>query len=224
MSDDSFKVARVAAPLRQRVVENLRSAIESGRFKPGDRLVERELCSLLDVSRTAVREALRHLETEGLVENLPNRGPAVAVIKRDDLIAIYEARGALEALVGRLFTERASEKQVGQLHAAVEQLKKAYTVGDPKRILKTKVDFYEVLLEGAGSSVAATMLRTIYARANFVRAIAVSRPQRWKTSIGEVKDILRAVEDREPARVAEMFQHHVEKALEAALQVIDQPD
>jgi GntR family transcriptional regulator, trigonelline degradation regulator len=221
MSDDALKITRVAAPLRQRVVENIRGAIEMGRFKPGERLVERELCGLLDVSRTAVREALRQLESEGLVENLPNRGPAVAVIRRDDAIAIYEARGALEALVGRLFAERASDKQISQVRASVEVLKKTYNAGDALRILKAKMDFYELIFEGARSPVAEGMLRTIYARANFLRAIALSRPNRWKAAMGEVKDILSAIEERKPDRVAKLFAHHVHEAMESALTVID---
>ena len=61
----SLKVTSIAAPLRQQVAENIRGAMLSGRFKPGERLIERELCDMMGVSRTAVREALRQLESEG---------------------------------------------------------------------------------------------------------------------------------------------------------------
>ncbi len=67
----------------------------SGRFKPGERLIERELCDMMGVSRTAVREALRQLESEGLVENIAKRGPIVARITRTDAISIYEMRGVI---------------------------------------------------------------------------------------------------------------------------------
>src|SRR5690606_20358437 len=93
MTSSNLKVLHVAAPLRQQVLENLRGEILSGHFKPGDRLIERERCDLMGVSRTAMREALRQPESEGLVENFANRGPAVAKITREDAKGIYEVRG-----------------------------------------------------------------------------------------------------------------------------------
>jgi DNA-binding GntR family transcriptional regulator len=77
-SATDMRVVRNTVTLRQQVLEVLRSAILNFQFKPGDRLIERELCEMTGVSRTSVREALRHLESEGLVQNLPNKGPMVA--------------------------------------------------------------------------------------------------------------------------------------------------
>jgi len=75
-----MRVVRNTVTLRQQVLEVLRNGILSFQFKPGDRLIERELCEMTGVSRTSVREALRHLESEGLVQNLPNKGPMVATV------------------------------------------------------------------------------------------------------------------------------------------------
>ncbi|GAC1594862.1 MAG: hypothetical protein NVS3B28_25840 [Candidatus Velthaea sp.] len=72
----------VAAPLRQQLTDVLRAAIADGQFKPGDRLIERDLCERTGVSRTSIREAFRALEAEGLIESIPNRGPVVARITR----------------------------------------------------------------------------------------------------------------------------------------------
>lgn len=220
MTAPNLRVTQVAAPLRQQVGENIRAAITSGRFKPGERLIERELCDLSGVSRTAIREALRQLESEGLVENIANRGPVVATITREIAIGIYEVRGALEALTGRLFTERASDAQVKQLRVIVDRLAKAYSAGDVAKILKVKGEFYGKLLDGAQNVIVDTMLRTIHARANFLRTISLSQPNRWQASSSEIQEIMTAIEARQAGEVARHFDIHVKKASDAALQTL----
>src|SRR5438552_16463065 len=91
-----MRVVRNTVTLRQQVLEVLRGAILNFQFKPGDRLIERELCEMTGVSRTSVREALRHLESEGLVQNLPNKGPMVATVTADEAREIFEVRRVLE--------------------------------------------------------------------------------------------------------------------------------
>src|SRR5215212_7088024 len=120
--DVSLRVETLAAPVRQKVVEVLRGAITAGRFAPGERLTERALCELTGVSRVSVREALRQLESEGLIEIQPNRGPMVSRLSRRDAESLYQMRGALEALAARLFAEAASDQQIGELAAAVAVL------------------------------------------------------------------------------------------------------
>src|SRR4029077_9690837 len=92
----SLLVDRPWPRLRERVVEILRSAIRRGQFAPGERLTERKLGMLVGVSRTVIREALRQLEADGLVDNIPYRGPSVAVYSREQVIEIYDVRNALE--------------------------------------------------------------------------------------------------------------------------------
>ena len=72
------RIATVAAPVRSQVVEMLRAAITSGQFAPGQRLIEKDLCDLMGVSRPSVREALRQVESEGLIVTIANRGPTVS--------------------------------------------------------------------------------------------------------------------------------------------------
>src|SRR5215510_37994 len=90
MDERNFRVVRIAAPLRHSVVENIRNAIAAGRFKAGDRLPERELCEMIGVSRTLVREALRQIESEGLIKVIPNRGPIVARVTPEQAQGVYQ--------------------------------------------------------------------------------------------------------------------------------------
>ena len=80
----ALRVQRSSETVRERTVDSLRTAILSQFFKPRDRLVERELCELTGVSRTSVREALRQLESEGLVEMVPQRGPILCADLRTE--------------------------------------------------------------------------------------------------------------------------------------------
>ncbi|MBI3145489.1 MAG: GntR family transcriptional regulator, partial [Pseudogulbenkiania sp.] len=102
----SLKIDRSVKTLRELTLEKMRDAILSAYFKPGERLVERALCEELGVSRSIVREVLRHLETEGLVESIPHQGPVVATLDADKAAQIYEIRALLEGHAARLCAER----------------------------------------------------------------------------------------------------------------------
>ncbi len=120
MEKAPFAVARVAAPLRQQVLDELRRAIIDGEIAPGSRLVERDLCARMGVSRTVVREVLRQLESEGLVGMIPHRGPVVRALSLDEARELYAIRAVLEGLAARIFATDASAAQVDRLLRTVE--------------------------------------------------------------------------------------------------------
>src|SRR6266403_1193801 len=107
-----FRVRREDQSLRALTVSNLRRAIFSLHFKPGERLTEKALCELTGVSRPLMREVLRDLEAQGLIENVPHKSPIVTTLTRSDAMEIYEVRSALEPMAARLFVERAKEEQI----------------------------------------------------------------------------------------------------------------
>src|SRR5262245_53112826 len=159
-----LRVVRNTVTLRQQVLEVLRNAILNFQFKPGDRLIERELCEMTGVSRTSVREALRHLESEGLVQNLPNKGPMVAMVTAAEAREIYEVRRVLEGLAARLFAERAGPAQRAALDEAMAALERALLAVDVREVLRTATAFYDVMLVGAGNEVIRRMTNLLHAR------------------------------------------------------------
>lgn len=173
--DDTFKVNRNPVTLREIVLDKLRSAIMNFQLLPGDRLVERDLCDRLGVSRTSVREALRHLESEGLVEFADAKGPRVAIITLADACDIYELRCVLEGLIVQLFTLRAKPKDIRALEKALEENRQALKEGELQQVIDSVQGFYDVLLEGSGNHVAATQLRQLQARISYLRATSVSQ-------------------------------------------------
>ena len=171
-------IQRLAAPLRQQVVDGLRQAIISGRLPPGARLTERELTEMMGVSRTVIREALRQLESEGLVAIIPNKGPVVRELTADEAKDLYSIRAVLEGFAARLFAERATPGQKAKLAKALEVVVAAYEAEDANRVLETKNRFYDILFEGAGSETLSSMLGTLHARIWRWRALGLTHPDR----------------------------------------------
>src|ERR1700688_5088920 len=104
-------IHKSAAPLRRQVLEELRQSIIAGRLVPGARLIERQLIAMMGVSRTVIREALRQMESEGLVANIPNKGPVVRELTLAEANDLYSIRAVLEGLSARLFTDHPSPAQ-----------------------------------------------------------------------------------------------------------------
>jgi DNA-binding GntR family transcriptional regulator len=215
----NFKVERIAAPLRQSVTESIRYAIAVGRFKSGERLPERELCELTGVSRTLVREALRQLESEGLVQVLPHRGPMVAKLTLDQAEGVYQVRMELEGLACELFAKRASEEQRQALKAAFQDLKKS--LGDPHTDqlsrLYVKNRFYDCLIDGSGNEALGISLRMLNARVMLLRATSMRVPGRATRSIAELAELLKTLMARDGKRARAAAVNHVRHAAEAAI-------
>ncbi|MFM6991169.1 MAG: GntR family transcriptional regulator, partial [Rhodoferax sp.] len=145
ISSESLKVDRTAKTLRELTLDKMRTAICNGYFKPGDRLVERSLCEQLDVSRSIVREVLRHLETEGLVESGTQQGPVVASLSADQAAQIYEIRALLEGHAARTCAEKASSEAISRLAGLNEAIQAAFDRNDFHEVMVRTTAFYECL-------------------------------------------------------------------------------
>lgn len=222
--DGPLKVTRITQNLRQQVVELLRAAILEYRFKPGTRLIERELCELTGVSRTSIREALRHLESEGLVVNLPNRGPQVATISLEEARELYEVRGALEGLAGRLFATRRDPEQLARLEQALAGLEAAFEQRDRHAIETATTAFYAVLLQGCGNTIVGALSRSLHARAVLLRATSMASPGRSPGSFGEMQRIVAAIRAGDADAADAACRDHVARAREAALAMLQASD
>src|ERR1700761_9602055 len=104
-----------AAPLRNKIISALRRAIETGVLQPGARLVERDLCEQLNVSRTSLREALRELQADGVLAHTDSRGLEVSTLSTEEAENAYRIRAVLEALIVEQFIERADDAERARL-------------------------------------------------------------------------------------------------------------
>ncbi|MGZ9005832.1 MAG: GntR family transcriptional regulator [Burkholderiales bacterium] len=199
----------------------LRDAILAGYFKPGQRLMEADLCETMRVSRTSVREALRRLEAEKLVTIIPNRGPSVAEITWAEAKEIYDVRAILEGEAAALFAKRANVEQKREMAQALRAFGKADAEDDAIGRLTSTSRFYDVMLQGCGNSIIRELLQGLVARINFLRARSMSRPGRGRYSATEMQRILKAIEKKDTAGARSAAVQHVRAACAAAETVFE---
>jgi DNA-binding GntR family transcriptional regulator len=200
--------------------DRIRSAIVSGDLLPGQRLPERELCALTGAARTTVREAIRQLESEGLITSIPYRGPVVSVLTEKEARDIYELRAMLEGQAGRLFVERASDALVAALRHAVEDIGRAHDAHDMVGVITSSDEFYTVLTEGAGNRALSQALLTIQNRLALFRFSSTRWPGRAERSMAELRDIADAIEAHDAAAAEARCVRHIKAAAELALMVL----
>ncbi|MBV9734856.1 MAG: GntR family transcriptional regulator [Acidisphaera sp.] len=221
LEDTGLRVDRSTKTLRERTVERLRDAILNFQFKAGERLVERTLCDRLGVSRTVVREALRHLEAEGLVEILPQQGPAVARPDTSQAAQVYEIRALLEAEAARAAAANADEADVARLVDANRAIQAAFAEGTSRDVLKATTEFYELLFTIAGKSVAWQLVQGLNARINYLRAMTISRPNRSADAGAEMVRIIEAIARRDGKAAAKASFEHVETVKRLAVSMLE---
>lgn len=174
MTDQTLTVDRNIKTLRQLTLEKLREAIIGFQFKPGDRLIERELCERLGVSRSIVREVLRNLESEGLVRMPNHSGPVVSSPTLAEAQQIYEIRSLLEGMAARACAEARSTQTVAALDKALADIRRAYAGKEPAlRVVAATTPFYRTLFEGGGKMVAWDIVSSLNARINYLRSMTI---------------------------------------------------
>lgn len=212
-----LRIVQPRALLREQVLDKLRNAIIEGWYPPGTRLIERELCEALGVSRTSVREVLRQLETEQLITVEPRRGPIVASISVAEAEAIYETRAIFETAVVRAFIKRAPDTEFDQLMAATNEFGQAAEAEDRHELLTSMSLFYDILLRGAGNPVLQSVVRQLMARVAFLRSKSLSEPGRLKFSVAEIQELSDAIMARDTKRAEKAATRHVGQARDAAM-------
>jgi DNA-binding GntR family transcriptional regulator len=211
-------IGRVAAPLREQVLDLIREAILDFRYKPGQRLIERELIEQTGVSRTTIREVLRELDAEGLVETIPQKGAIVVVPSPLQAAEIYEVRGALEALAARKFVQNATPDELKRLHEAADQFEQTVkTEAEISTLLKSKDAFYSVLFEGAANGTISDILSGLQARVRMLRAASLSQPGRPQQAVKEIRMIVAAAEAGDADAAAAACITHLSHAAGAGL-------
>jgi len=215
---------RTVAPIREQVVQTLTHEIIEGRFRPGQRLTERELTELLGVSRTVLRESLRQLESEGLISLIPNKGPVVRALTADEARELYRIRETLEGLGARLFAERPEPESLAVLEAALSKVEAAYATGEPGAVLEAKNTFYNAVHAGANSTTLSKMLSTVLAQIWRWRALGLSHPQRTSgrshESVTSLRDVVDAIRCGDGDRAEEAARREVRLAANEVMRLL----
>jgi DNA-binding GntR family transcriptional regulator len=223
MSREGMPVMTRPETLRGQVESFLREAIKNGRFRPGERLVERELCEMLQVSRPPLREALRRLEAEHLIEIVPHRGPVVASLNVTEARELYALRALLEGFAAHEFAIHASDVQIASLEKAVKQLHTQSSDTDRSALIEAKTRIYDVLLAGCGNHLISDVLQGLLTRINLLRLTSFTRPERLRESLVEIDELLRLIKARDAEGAQRTATQHIKNAEAAALEVLNTP-
>ncbi|PLZ02199.1 GntR family transcriptional regulator [Burkholderia sp. WAC0059] len=207
--------------LRHQVENVLRQAIMSGRFAPGARLIERELCESLGVSRTSVREALRRLEAEKLVRSVPHKGPTVAIMSREEAAELYALRGLLEGFAAHEFARLADDSAIARFGEAAKALRVQAVAQDQDGVLKAKTALYDVLLGNCGNALVKEILTSLYSRVNLLRATSLMHPDRLPNSLREIDKLYKALKARDADAAEAAARLHVANAEKAAMRMLE---
>jgi DNA-binding GntR family transcriptional regulator len=209
--------------LHVEVLGRLRDFIVEGNLGAGAKVPERELCRTLGISRTPLREALKVLAAEGLVDLHPNRGARVRSVSADDLRHMFEVMAGLEALAGRLACERITDGEI----AAVEQLHYAMYACYVRRELHDYFDYNQQIHERIMLAAGNPTLREMYGslgvrmrRARY-RANLGKRRDRWGEAMREHEAMLDALRRRAGQELSEILYAHLRNKGAAAIELAD---
>ncbi len=222
-NNDDLEIGVASISLRRQVEEKLRGAIVRGRFAPGEHLSDRTLCEVFKVSRTVVREAVRQLEAEGLVETFPHRGSFVRILTAGEAEQIYDVRGVLEALAAKKFVQYATDEQIEKLAAALNEIKAGLDT-DEMDMIGRKQAFYDVLLSVYQNTYLRSMLNQILNWSGQLRATSMSVPGRRRSSVSELERLIEAIRKRDEEAAWHWSLEHVRNAATAALSVLKERD
>lgn len=206
-----------AAPLRsfssrgEYVYAALRDAIHQGRFGPGARVVEVEIARELGVSRTPVRDALRRLESDGLLIVAPRRGLSVATLDQQQVLELYALREVLEGTAARLAAQHAGEGEIGALHDLVGRHRARLHDG-PTALMSLNREFHQVIYQAARNRYVLQSLHSLRDSLALLPGTTYAAPGRPVAALAEHDRIVQAIARRDPAAAEEAARAHIRTA------------
>ncbi|WP_370965417.1 GntR family transcriptional regulator [Amycolatopsis sp. cg9] len=204
------------AATRQRVRDELRERILTGRLRPGDRLVERELAEDLGVSRVPVREAIRALEAEGFLVEQSARRIVVRQLARVDVEELFDVREALEGLAAGLAAARAGAAELKRLDRALADAARATARGDAARIAAFNSRFHDEIVAIAGNALLTTMLQPLEGRLRWL----TSQNEHWTELLDEHRRLYEAIASGDAERAKASAVEHVRVNREVTLRAL----
>lgn len=221
---DLFDQKKENKSLTSIIFEKIREDILNDQYKPGEKIVEAKLAEELGVSRTPVREALKQLELDGLVENIPNRGVIVKGISQQDIYDIFTIRMAIEGIAAQWAVERMSDEELSQLKEVFE-LMEFYTLkGDVTKIFELNTKFHEIIYMATKSRYLEHVLRDFQLFIQSTRNKSLRSEGRMETALEEHKNILQAFINKDAETAVSMLTKHITNSRRNAMTLTGMKD
>jgi DNA-binding GntR family transcriptional regulator len=207
----------IRRPLHEEAVDRLRDLIVQGELTPGQRLNERLLSEKLAISRTPLREAIKLLATEGLVELLPNRGAVVASMDTARLAETLQVMGALEGLAGELACRKSTPEQIAEIRGLHGEMLSMHARGDLSGYFRYNQAIHLKIVEASGNPVLANTYRHLNVNVRRARYMANLSKERWDAAVREHEEILSALAARDVAKLKRLLRDHLANKMASVL-------
>ncbi len=191
------------------VTEHLRDMIVENELALGQRIDEKWLCDLLQISRTPLREALKVLAFEGLVELLPNRGARVRAMTAREVMELFEVASELERMAAELAAERVTNGELADLRRMQESMEHCFRSRQRSDYFRFNQRIHNSVIAWARNAVLAESHGVLMTRIRRARYQAIMSQSRWDESVREHQNLLRALEERDARRAGEILRRHV---------------
>ena len=222
---DLDKSLRRNAPIARRslhdeVIERIRDMIVEGEIAPGARVPEREFCERFGISRTPLREALKVLASEGIVQLLPNRGARVAALSATDIEELFEVLTRLESLAGELAAQRIAKRELVPIRRAHDAMVKSFRTGDLSSYFKLNQEIHQRIVDAAGNRTLHQLHEALAGRVKRARFMANLSNERWQQAVEEHERIIEALEARDGEALGRILELHLRRKAEAIKQTM----
>lgn len=203
-------------PIRRRslhaeAVHELREMIIGGKLQPGDRLVESELCELFDISRTPLREAIKVLDKEGLIDLRPNRGARVSEISPVELTELFEFVSNLERIAVELAIERMEDKSLSRLRKMHDKMITLFKRDQRRECFQMDFELHNYIVSLSGNSILQETHQNLMTRTRRGRYMALFSQVRWDEAMAEHEDLMEAIERKDSDLAGKLMRSHVTK-------------
>lgn len=202
-----IEIARLG--LTDQVAARLRTWLVEGRIAPGGKLNERVLADQLRVSRTPLREAIKLLAQEGLVDLLPNRGAVAVKLTEADIVHAFEVLAGLEAMSGELAAQRIGDAALTELRAKHHEMLAAFERRDLSNYYRLNAAIHTGINEAAANPVLAATYSRINARVQSMRFRTNQNEAKWRLAVQEHSLMMQALAERDGARLGRVLAEHL---------------
>ena len=202
------EILSMPTALHGQVTQRLRQLLVEGQIAPGAKLNERELCEQMKVSRTPLREAIKTLAAEGLVELLPNRGAIAVELSEADILNTFEVMAGLEGLSGELAAQRITPEELAEIEAMHYEMKAAYTRRDLSAYYRLNAAIHRAINAAARNPVLTATYQQVNARLQALRFRSNQDGEKWARAMQEHDRMIEALQKRDGAALrAELVAH-----------------
>ncbi|WP_315837054.1 GntR family transcriptional regulator [Bradyrhizobium prioriisuperbiae] len=206
--------------LHERAATRLRLLIVRGDLAPGQQLLETDLSEALGVSRTPLREALKQLASEGLVELRLNRTAIVAPLRRDELAELFEALSGIERCAAELAATRMEPRDLEQLEAFQASIEKHHSRGEMRQYFEINQQIHRAIVGFSRNGVLISTHDVLLPRAERARFFGLSVLGRWDESVRDHQEILDALKTGDAERAGQLLAHHVRRTGEVVAEAL----